>query len=204
MSATASVGNPDRFGVRHHANQPNVKWTKFPYPVDNLQGERGPQGERGEQGIQGERGEQGIQGERGEQGIQGERGEQGIQGERGEQGIQGEMGEQGPIDNLVCKTICLNDRYYIIHYIGSTLSGKINLTDYVNSLKTGVCTFKISTLNANADVNYYEERRTIQNGSFVGEKLSIDGIELSDKKLIMLHKNKKMIQYNIIIEIFVF
>jgi hypothetical protein len=217
MSATASVGNPDRFGVRHHTNLLGKNLPKFQYPVDNIQ--QGPQGERGEQGIQGERGpkgEQGIQGERGPQGERGEQGEQGIQGERGpqgergEQGEQGKRGEQGPkgdsgvIDNLICKSVCLNDKYYILHYIGSTTSGKIKLTDYVNSLKTGVCIFKISTLNSNAEVNYYEERRTIQNGLFVGEKLSIDGLELSDKTLTMLHKNKKLVQYNIIIEIFVF
>jgi hypothetical protein len=222
MSASATVNNPIKFGIRHYANlpgkiNPNINFQNI-VPTSTEQGLQGERGEQGEQGPQGERGEQGLQGpqgERGEQGLQGpqgERGEQGPQGERGEQGPQGERGEQGPqgppgesnndITNISCKTFSINNKYYILNYTTSTLSGKIILTEHISTLKNGLCYIR-GVLNNNNEIKYMEEKYNIVNGLFVGEKTQIDGLIFSEKNLTISHKNKKTIQYNLIIEIFI-
>jgi YVTN family beta-propeller protein len=68
-------------------------------PLDGLQGEQGPQGEKGPDGppgIQGDMGPPGIQGVQGVIGDQGPQGETGPQGDTGDDGPQGARGLAGP------------------------------------------------------------------------------------------------------------
>jgi hypothetical protein len=77
-------------------------FTYADFTPDQLEGLKGPKGDKGEPGPQGPKGDpgpkgdQGIQGIAGPQGLQGVAGPKGDTGERGPQGLQGQPGPMGP------------------------------------------------------------------------------------------------------------